>query len=62
MTEAGSGPDWPGAGAGDAVSFLERRPADAKPSGVTPGEDGTISEDDIRAILPQIVVIRLDLD
>jgi hypothetical protein len=43
-------------------AFLEFRASDAKPYGLTPGPDGSLAEDEVRAILPQIVVIRIDVD
>jgi len=43
-------------------AFLEQSPHDAKPYGVELGKDGELSKSDACALLPQVVVIRIDLD
>jgi hypothetical protein len=43
------------------ISFLKRRRFDAKAYGVSVEPDGKPSETDVRMLLPQIVVIRIEL-
>lgn len=44
------------------TAFLERHPRDARAYGVRVGADGRLDERDARALLPQVVVIDVDLD
>lgn len=46
---------------GSLLAFLERRRFDAKAYGVSLGPDGRPEEADARKLLPQIVVIRVEL-
>ena len=45
----------------ELVAFLEHRRADARAYGLTLSPDGRVDRDQARALLPQIVVIRIAL-
>ncbi len=44
------------------IEFFDHSPRDAKPYGITLGADGKPDERDLRALLPQVVVVRVSLD